>query len=149
MVKATLFIFALLFVANVSAQEDVKDKRWIPISKSSNIYGAWEADGGEETNIQPIDEEAPGGYILVLREDVNYFSSWVDEEMGASIDLQFDYELVGNQLNCTVIGSNALGWYMQNENRTFSFQLYISEDEENLVLQLQDETKYILTRVNQ
>lgn len=137
----TLFFFGLTEI--VMAQHP----GFTPIDDQTNLWGAWEAQDGEETYIQPIqDEDAPGGYILVLHGDMNYFSSWVDEEMGASVDLQFDYELEGNTLNCKMTMSNAIGYYMEHENQPFSFQLFISETGDSLLIELTNGETYILEK---
>lgn len=116
-----------------------------PITEETHLWGAWEAEEGEDTFIQPIqDSESPGGYMLVLHDDMNYFSSWIDEEMGASIDLQFSYELDGNTLNCVFTGSNAVGYYMNHEKEKFSFELFVSDSGETLLIELENGQTYVL-----
>ena len=141
MIRCTL----TLIFATVLSISFAQHAGFTAIKEETNLWGAWEAESGEDTFIQPIQEEdSPGGYILVLHDDVNYFSSWVDEEMGASVDLQFDYKLTGNKLECVLTMSNSMGYFMQHENQPFSFELFISDSGDSLLIELVNGETYTL-----
>lgn len=143
MLRSLILALSLFGCSSIYAQHD----GFSPITEETNLWGAWAAVEGEETFIQPIqDPDSPGGYMLVLHDDVNYFSSWVDEEMGASIDLQFTYKLEGNTLKCVFTNSNALGYFMQHENEEFSFKLFVSDSENTLLIELLDGKTYVLKK---
>ncbi len=115
------------------------------VTDSEQFHGVWQVLSKKEMPLI-ADEDAPTGYILVFGDDMNYLSGYIDPEMGASIDLQFSYEFSEGLFDCVMIGSNSLGYYMQNENRPFKFKLEFTPDGKYLKLVNEEKRVYVLER---
>lgn len=119
MKKSILFLAILLFSGLSVAQND----GYLPVETESDFEGVWVTVDNSQIRLFE-DEFAPGGVWLILYESDSYFSDYIDPEMGASIDVGFDYVLNKNQFDCVMTSSNSLGYYMEHENQPFGFKLY-------------------------
>lgn len=134
MIKSFVLILGLFLCGFSFAQ--LEGRSFYPVESESDYEGIWVAVDKADIKLFE-EEEAPVGTWLILYKDKSYFSSFISPEMGASVDVEFDYTVKSHTFNCRLIGSNSLGYYMQHENQAFGFELYYSVEN--------DETRLLLT----
>lgn len=115
--RTALLLLVVLSCTFVStAQTEFKK-----VSSEEDVYGYWTSVDTVEVSI--LGEEAPTVYYFALTDSKSYFSSYIDPDFGASLDIEFTYERSGNVFDCILTGSVALGYFMEHENEAFQFQL--------------------------
>lgn len=140
--KMYLLIVITLFIGGASlAQND----GYIEVKYPSDYEGIWIAKDTVQMQLLKADY-APVGAWLIIDKTSSYFSSFLDPEWGASIDIGFTYKRKSNVFKCKLIESNSIGYLMEHENEPFRFKLYykFSEDEHFLRLENAYGTTYDL-----
>ena len=129
--KNIILLFGLLTSSICLAQLE----GYSPVETMDDFKGAWIT--GDSTEIKLFEDEfAPVGIWFIIYADRSYFSSYMDPEWGASIDVEFDYSLNSNIFDCRLTGSNSLGYFMQHENEPFGFKLYFKVEDGETRLKL-------------
>ncbi|MCR9173412.1 MAG: hypothetical protein NXI10_13005 [bacterium] len=148
-IRYTLALFLVLSGWYLSAQT-FESVAYYPVSSVDQFNGIWIVkDTNEYINPLCREEEeycdmTPGGDKLIFSEESNYFTSYIDPEWGAVINLQFTYERKDGHFECIMIGTNAMGYWMEHEHETFSFDLFYSDERNELMFIRQDGVEHIL-----
>jgi len=151
MIRSALF-FCFLLISGISLAQK---EGFEPITSEADFMGLWILVDTNNyihplcDNNDPDCQMTPGGDKLIADESAVYFTSYIHPEFGASIELQFTYELSGNKLDCILTQSNALGYLMQNENQPFGLKMYVSKSEELLGIELDDRTFHELRPITE
>ena len=106
-----------------------------PVETTADYEGVWMTT--DTALIQLFEDEfAPSGSWLIIYDEKSYFSSYLDPEWGASINVGFEYTLTASTFDCRLTESNSLGYFMEHENQRFAFKLFYKLLEGERFLQL-------------
>lgn len=139
--RCLALLVGLFLTFSSSAQFDFE-----PATEFEQFQGVWQVLKQRPLPLI-IDEDAPIGSILVFSKDLTYLSGSIDPEYGASVDVQFSYQLKNGIYECILTGSNSMGYYMQHENQPFTFELFYSPDGKYLKVINQEDRVYVLGRL--
>ena len=150
----TMFV-AISFAGMAQNGVGAQSEAFEPVSATSHYYGIWMLEDTSEF-VNPLCEGGeefcdmtPGGDKILFSEESNYFTSYIHPDLGASIDLQFTYERNEGLFQCTMVQTNALGYWMEHEYQIFTFELTYSEELDKLMIVCQDGTFHHFIRATE